>query len=459
MFCTKCGKEISKDAMFCQNCGSPVQKAAESAPAPVIKTDKTEFTVATEEKTKKKIKLLVFIVATVVVLLVAIVIVVFGGNNTNNIEEPDESIFDIEEDYMETGKDSEKNDSDNPILFDNPELLPTEISYNFIDYNDFSQYWFDGTFRCGTDFEEGDYYILPLFGAGAIYEVVDSPNDFSWTYNRILRKVSVKNGQYVKVSHGGIMVPADEVDTNNWSKYGVFLVGKDIPAGDYKMETISKEYDTALYAISGIDGAYQVCEGSVEKEPIDSDYLFESQEYITLENGQYIIITNIKLTNVSVKTSSIIESTAADEEFDIENDIAFVKEVFSKVNFETVIEEYNAKIVDNETVQINGSFANVDGIYEIEFYGENNDGFEPSNMYAIRFIWDYNQEVAIKEIVDAMCNYLGTYEDNYDHEWSYYCWFGMEKTRFSNKSVSNCFDTQIFGSDGYIKFGMYTISN
>lgn len=203
------------------------------------------------------------------------------------------------EEVSETNDTIEVEETKNEISEETPEQLPTEIEYSFLDYTEFSEYWYDGVFRCGTDFESGDYYILPLYGAGALYEVSDSPDDFTWSYYRLLRKVSVDEGQYVNVSDDGIMVHADEVDMENWSKYGVFLVGKDIAEGEYKMETITDEYNTALGNITGIHGAYQLNESDINAEPLESDYLFDSQKYITLKDGQYITISNIRLTNVN----------------------------------------------------------------------------------------------------------------------------------------------------------------
>ena len=195
-------------------------------------------------------------------------------------------------------------ENENLVLYEDEEGIATELEYGFIDYEEFSEYWFDGIFRCGIDFEMGDYYILPLFGTGAIYDVQDTPNDFTWSSHRLLRKITVQEGEYVNVAHGGIMVHADEVDINNWPKYGVYLVGKDILAGEYKMETLSDRYASELYAISGISGAYQLNLETVEADPIDCNCLFDSSAYISLEDGQYITITNMKLTNIDALQKS-----------------------------------------------------------------------------------------------------------------------------------------------------------
>ena len=180
----------------------------------------------------------------------------------------------------------------------------TEISFNFLDHKIFSYYLNNGTFRCGSDFEAGEYYIISIFGAEALYGVSDSPNDFHWTYHRILRKITVNDGQYVKLTSESILVPANEIDTNNWKDYGVFLVGKDLPEGDYRIVTISKEYHTDLSYTSGIWGAYQICNDSPENEPEECSVLFEDQSYISVKNGQYVVINNARMTLVGAETDN-----------------------------------------------------------------------------------------------------------------------------------------------------------
>lgn len=171
-----------------------------------------------------------------------------------------------------------------------------EISYEFIDFKDFDNYLTDGKYKCGSDFPEGDYYIMSIHGAAALYDVCDNPNDFSWYDYRLMRKISVKVGQYIYLSNGAICVPADEVNIDNWNQYGVFLVGVDLPEGDYKITSITDEYCTELDNISGIRGAYQICEKSPENEPIECQPLFDKQTYISVKDGQYIIINNAYMT-------------------------------------------------------------------------------------------------------------------------------------------------------------------
>lgn len=175
----------------------------------------------------------------------------------------------------------------------------TYLEYEFLDYKQFSQYWYNGVFKCGVDFEPGEYYILPLHNNGALFSVSDSPNNFGYLpYEewKLINKLSFEEGEFVKIEFGALMVPAQQVDTNSWWKYGAFEVGKDIPAGDYKIESVTDTYYTELDHVVGICGGYQVCNNSPENDPIVFEGLYQSQMYVTLEDGQYLVVVNAKLT-------------------------------------------------------------------------------------------------------------------------------------------------------------------
>lgn len=242
-------------------------------------------------------------------LLLSVMLILFSGCGEKQLKEKATETSRISTVITdETQISNESIDVEMPAY---PAPTNTELSYGFLDYNLFSQYWTGGTLRCGTDFPPGDYYVLSLYGAEAMFDVEDSPNDFSWTYQRVMRKIHAENGQYVYV-HGAIIVPAEEVDTESWAKYGVFLVGKDLPEGDYKVVSISDWYNTKIENIAGVCGAYQICEGSPENAPIECTPLFDDQHYISVKNGQYLVINNAKLTLCGAVNSIETENTSSE---------------------------------------------------------------------------------------------------------------------------------------------------
>lgn len=207
----------------------------------------------------------------------------------------------------------------------------SEINYGFLDHKMFNDYLTDGKYRCGSDFEPGDYYIFSLYGAEALYGVCDNPNDFSWSYYRVMRKVSVNEGQYVYLSSGAILVSSSEVNRNDWKKYGVFLVGTDLPEGDYKIASLEDRYSTELENISGICGAYQISENNPENVPKDCYPLFDKQTYISVENGQYVIINNARMTLAGAEVSNDVGETVETNETEQDIDTYTPKDKYSSL--------------------------------------------------------------------------------------------------------------------------------
>ncbi len=232
----------------------------------------------------------------------------------------------------------------------------TELKFEFLDCASFSRYWTNGIYRCGLDFPAGDYYIMSIFGANALYCASDSPNSFEDSTQRMLRKVSVENKQYVQIQYGGIMVPANEVDTSNWKKYGVFLVGEDLQEGDYRITSVASSCTIdGICNIQNISGAYQICDDSPEKEPIACGMLTGNQSYITVKNGQYLIINNLVATlcdvetdNRGSQTEAVIESFVTEStettnseitRLSIEDSKVILSEQFDK--YQTLIDDYS----------------------------------------------------------------------------------------------------------------------
>ena len=145
-------------------------------------------------------------------------------------------------------------------------------------------------------------------------------------------------------------------------------------------------------------------------------------------------------------------------EYDIESEINYIKDIFSCVDIETLAEKYSEEITSYDDLTFDGTFAGIEGTYEIELYEEgDNELSEAGEIYTVTFSWDYNNDVPISDIADAMTDYLGkpSYSDS---EWGSYCWMGsdMTTTKFNNEPFGNCFDVEMYGDDGYIYFGIST---
>lgn len=199
----------------------------------------------------------------------------------------------------ETPNESDKKDdtSYSTIAPSSSAQTSTGFSFEFIDPSDFSDCLANGTYKCGVEFEPGDYYIVSMFDAEACYDVSDTPNDFPGLGSKIIHKINVKNGQYIKLGYA-FLVPEKLIDLNNLQKYGIFLVGKDFPAGEYKIESVTDMYQNKTYMVQALS-AYQITSDSPFGKVVESSMLFDKQSYITLQDGQYITMNNLRLTPVN----------------------------------------------------------------------------------------------------------------------------------------------------------------
>lgn len=162
-----------------------------------------------------------------------------------------------------------------------PEPSPTLEQAGFI----------SGMYKVGQDMPAGEYKLFATDGlAGVSYfeiakdssnsldSIIANDNFFSFSY------VTVSEGEYFKFTDARA-VPADQAERSSPvdGRYGsgMYKVGVDIPAGEYK---VLPEEDSTL-------GFGYVEVTKTSRHTLD-DILFndnfEDQRYITLENGQYL---------------------------------------------------------------------------------------------------------------------------------------------------------------------------
>ena len=231
--------------------------------------------------------------------------------------------------------------------------LPTYLTYDFLDYTQFSKYWNNGIFRGGDDLEPGDYCILPVYAAGPYYGVRQTPDDFTWSNYRSVSKFTIKDGEYVRVHYESIIVPAGEVKKDSYTDYGIFEVGKDIAPGTYKLVSNKDEYSSDLQRMTGIKGSYQISEGDpFETDVVSCNILFMDQTYITLEEGNYIVLTNASLGNKAETEND--NTDQVDNKPDTENDET------SRVDNRSETENDENSRVDNKLEVENDETAHAD---------------------------------------------------------------------------------------------------
>lgn len=149
-----------------------------------------------------------------------------------------------------------------------------------------------GTYKVGTDIPAGEYLVLTTGSMCYIEATKDSTGKLeSIIFNDNLMKgnsyVTLNNGEYFKLQ-GGEMYPVAEaksvVPTNGLYTDGMYKVGIDIPAGEYKVVL-----DSAM-------GYIEVSANSTHKlEAIITNDNLTSDSYITVSQGQYLKISGVKI--------------------------------------------------------------------------------------------------------------------------------------------------------------------
>lgn len=144
-----------------------------------------------------------------------------------------------------------------------------------------------GMYKIGTDMPAGEYLIT---STGGYYEVT---TDSTGSLESIVTNDNYTNRAYVTVQDGqyftfdGTAIPANEALAFSTSDgiypEGMYLVGKDIPAGEYKISSNGRGY-------------YEVTSDSVgELNSIVTNENFEGDVYLTISEGQYLKLSRAQI--------------------------------------------------------------------------------------------------------------------------------------------------------------------
>lgn len=141
-----------------------------------------------------------------------------------------------------------------------------------------------GMYKVGSDLPAGEYCFVASGGSGYACVSEDSNQDdilenemFEHTWF-----VTVSDGQYLEASRCGFVVAAEvvlNVKPDGSFEEGMYRVGIDIPAGEYKLTTDDSGY-------------YCIYKNSVPPFDIVSNDIFDGSSYVTVKNGQYLMTSD-----------------------------------------------------------------------------------------------------------------------------------------------------------------------
>ncbi|MFT4413769.1 hypothetical protein ACLM5H_07915 [Fredinandcohnia humi] len=151
-----------------------------------------------------------------------------------------------------------------------------------------------GTYKVGTDVPAGEYVV---FSSGMAY--IENAKDSTGQLESIIFNdnlpsdshsyVTLNDGEYFKLQ-GAEMYPVDKapsvVPENGVYEDGMYKVGKDIPAGEYKV--ILNSASGMGYLEVSTNSRHQI-DGIVTNENVTADM------YITVKDGQYLTLRDLKI--------------------------------------------------------------------------------------------------------------------------------------------------------------------
>ena len=152
-----------------------------------------------------------------------------------------------------------------------------------------------GQYRVGNDIPAGEYYIKATDSEFKAYMCVssDGNGDNILENENFLNNhyVTLTDGQYFEVKRGRFALASKvtlSIDTSNIPE-GMYRVGIDIPAGEYKLENTNPDYKSYVCIYDN---------SSVERDIIDNDN-FEGSKYYTVRDGNYLLLSRCKASLVA----------------------------------------------------------------------------------------------------------------------------------------------------------------
>lgn len=157
----------------------------------------------------------------------------------------------------------------------------------------------EGTYKVGTDIEAGEYKVFA--NNDKIDAYIEVAKDSKSTLESILANALFKTFIYTTMSEGQYLkmrdcyaIPVEDAPeytpTNGIYADGMYKVGVDIPAGEYKV-TQNKD---AFLDIGYVEVA---TDSTLTLESIVSNEVFENTTYITVKEGQYLSLRDAVISN------------------------------------------------------------------------------------------------------------------------------------------------------------------
>ncbi|MBR1846058.1 MAG: hypothetical protein IJ792_05605 [Oscillospiraceae bacterium] len=241
-----------------------------------------ETTEASAGKKKGKGKIILIVIAIIVVIAAV-------SSNSSQRQQPNEAPAPAQQDtaQIEAAEEAEPQGpaepEEAPVTEEEPEEPETpeetEESEAAVTYP-------GGMYKIGTDMPAGVYLVEAGWGG---MEYIEVAKDSTGTLDSIISNDNFSNRTYIEVSDGqylkfgGTATPAEEAPayvSDGLYPDGQYLVGKDIPAGEYRVSVEETGLGYGYIEIS------KDATGTLNS--IISNDIIETDIYQTLKEGQYV---------------------------------------------------------------------------------------------------------------------------------------------------------------------------
>lgn len=141
----------------------------------------------------------------------------------------------------------------------------------------------NSTYKIGADMPSGEYVLFT--DSSGYFSVSSDSSGNNILFNDNFKNnsiVTVKSGEYLELSRC-YAERIEDVTSLSTNADGMFLVGKHLSAGEYKLQATGKGY-------------YCIYSDSRHKEIVDNDN-FENTTYVSVRNGQYLLLSRAKISS------------------------------------------------------------------------------------------------------------------------------------------------------------------
>lgn len=247
MYCQKCGSEIDNNAVVCDHCGAATGVKAVKKKKPFYK--RWWF-------------------------WVIVLVLVMSSCSSGEAESEDMPTEPTVIENNENEATEEATDETEPEITE-----PAVPTYS------------ESMYKVGSDIDAGEYFIYSASSVGTYMEVSEDSSGDSIIHNENFDTfifVTVEDGQYFTVKRGEFVNASDAVvpgaDANGVYSEGMYRVGTDIPAGEYKVTSTSDF------------GGYLEVNADSSGDSIIHNDNFDTSVYVTVEEGQYFMVSRAEFT-------------------------------------------------------------------------------------------------------------------------------------------------------------------